>query len=359
MKPEDWLLSWRGLLGISESFPSWVVVIAALFLVHFPTVLGVGYFFSFFERKFSADFHARVGPHRTGPSGILQPLADILKLLQKQKSPRAKEAWGFLLVFFFTLGLSVAVLPIGSRGTLVDTEMSAFIPLLVAAVSGLALLGAQLKMKSVVGWLGALRLATQTVTGIVPALICLMTAGFAAGTLRWEGLVVHQGANPLHWTAFRDPFSAISALVFLVSGLVMFGLPPFENPIQGGVKTGYLNTSTGNEFGLLKFARFYCFFLWMLITVVLFFGGWAMPASISQSLKGEERWVILFGLEYSALLVKVLICMSGTVWISSVNPRVRSDQVSALVWKVLMPLALIALLGSVTVKAGIIWIAAH
>ena len=160
MKP--WVNAWENLLGLSSDLSEgWVAIIALLFayfLVIIPTALLVAHL----ERKMAADFQARVGPSRAGPAGFFQPMADLLKLLQKDSGGdrrRGEDLW--FLILTMSLFSTVAVLPLGTLSLLVDTDLSALLPFWAALVLALGTMLLGLNQGSVPGWAGALRVASR------------------------------------------------------------------------------------------------------------------------------------------------------------------------------------------------------
>jgi len=133
----------------------------------------------------------------------------------------------------------------------------------------------------------------------------------------------------------------------MISGLVLLGVPPLDGglssqDIHGGVSS-HLH---GRRLSLFRLGRFYGFFLWSLIGVVLFLGAWSLPLGVTSRLKEIEAWRAIQLLELGTILVKTFVLMLMIALVSRVTPRVRADQITDLAWKVLSPFALAALTGS-------------
>ena len=301
----------------------------AFFIMAWSVILPSGLMMSYFSRRLGAKLQARVGPNRAGPAGIFQPVADCVKLLQKKDGSDEGTLW----VALHTMALysTVAVLPLGSLALLVDTDMSAFLPFWAALVLALGTMLLGLSQDSAPAWLQGVRAAAQAFAGAFPALVALLCVGIHAGGFKWSELAGIQGASPLSWTAFSNPFQFIAFVVFVVSGLVL---------LNGEVT--FLHS--GRRLSLFLFGRFYGFFLWAVITAVLFLGAWILPFKPRSSQTLEI-------LELAYLLVKTFALMLALTWISRTNPRVRSDQITDFAWKVLSPFALAALIGAAILAA--------
>jgi NADH-quinone oxidoreductase subunit H len=346
MTTPAWDTLWRESFNISPQVPQWLLASMVLALVYIFVILPCTAVFTYVDRKLGADFQARVGPNRAGPAGILQPLADLLKMIQKEdRAPRHWRETLWFSVHTMALYSTVAVLPLGSMVVLVDADMSAFLPFWAALVLSLGTMLLGLSQRTVPGWLGGTRVAAQALAGAVPAVFTLLSAGLPSGGFRWTAIVAAQGAWPSSWTAFSNPFQFVAFLVYVIAGLVLLGVPPLDgglslSDIHGGVSSHL----SGRRLSLFRFGRFYGFFLWSVIGSVLFLGAWNLPAglqdSLSQSRFAEEL------LEVSLLIFKTAVLMLTVIWTSRVNPRSRVDQITDFSWRVLSPFSLFALIGA-------------
>lgn len=352
MNPSDldihWYTFWGSALGLPSSTPQWVVASLGLVFIYALIILPSGAAISYLDRKIGADFQARVGPNRAGPAGILQPIADLLKLLQKE----ATIDWSWrealwLGVHTMALYSTVAVLPLGSLILLVDTDMSAFLPFWAALVLALGTMLLGLSQRSVPGWFGGARVAAQTLAGAFPALVALLCAGVRSGGFRWSVLAGSQSASPLDWAAFSSPFLFVAFIVFVVAGLVLLNVPPMDAALsQPDIHGGVSSHLHGRRLSLFRLSRFYGFFLWSVIAVTLFMGAWVLPEGIYVSLKESGNFGAIQLLELAFLMIKTFFLMLVVVWVARVSPRARVDQVTDFAWKVLSPFSLAALIGA-------------
>jgi NADH-quinone oxidoreductase subunit H len=343
-----WASVWGHALGLPAGTPEWIIAAIGIIGIYGFVILPSGAIMSYLDRKIGADFQARVGPNRAGPAGIFQPIADLLKLLQKE----ATQDWSWrealwLAVHTMALYSTVAVLPLGSLVLLVDTDMSAFLPFWATLVLAFGTMLLGLSQGSVPGWFGGVRVAAQAMAGAFPALVALLCAGVRAGGFRWSVLAGSQSASPLSWAAFANPFQFVAFVVFVVSGLVLLSIPPMDAALsQVDIHGGVASHLHGRRLSLFRLSRFYGFFLWSVLAVVLFLGAWELPNSLFSALKDSEHWGLIQFLELLLLLIKTFMLMLVVVWVARVNPRSRVDQVTDFAWKVLSPFSLGALIGA-------------
>lgn len=342
--------------GLSPDAPEWLGAVLSLVFIYFCILIPYGLAMTYLWRKLGADLQARVGPNRAGWAGVLQPVADIIKLLQKERGADDTVRVRFWMVILtMALYCTVAVLPFGSVFLLLNTDMSAFLLFWTTLVLGLGTMLLGFNQFSVPGWLGGTRIAIQAVVGAFPALISILCVGLTSGGFRWSWVVGNQGFSPLHWNCFLDPFHFIAFCIFMASGLVLLSGAPLEagislNEIRGGV----MASLSGRRLALFLMGRFYGLFLWCLLATVLFCGAWVLPSWIKPFL-AESSWVWLqVVLENLVLLSKTGFLMLVLCWISRVSPRVRVDQVTEFSWKILSPLALFALIGCTLWQVGIL-----
>lgn len=328
---------------MTQQITSQIVTLVLIFLF---VLLPACALLNYLSRKFGADLQARIGPNRAGPAGSMQPIADVLKSLQKEdaaaSAPVSQQV--FLALQSALLLSSVTVLPLSSALLLLDADMSAFLALWVALGAAMISLIIGFRQKNMPGWLAAVRIAAQTVAAAFPALLTVLCAGAHAGSFRWTRILASQGAGPFSWTIFSSPFAPFALGVFVVSGLMVFSVPPMASGMSRPELSGGITSLWGGRnLALSNFMRFYGFFLWSCMAVALFLGGWLIPQGLQDALGGNHIQTVL---EVVTLLVKSFALMLLVRGVAYVIPRTRTDQITSFSWRVLSPVALAALVGS-------------
>jgi NADH-quinone oxidoreductase subunit H len=291
------------------------------------------------ERKVAAFFSNRKGPNRVGPWGLLQPIADILKLIQKEDTiPRDADRAIFILAPFIGLiatYMVLAVIPFDRELSVADVNIGV---LYITAVSGLAVLSILMA-----GWgsankyslLGGLRSAAQIVSyELSPALVVLSIVLFT-GTLNIQSIVAKQ-AN-FHWNLWMmGPMGFIGFLIFLIAGTAEINRAPFDLPeAESELVAGYHTEYSGMRFSMLQLAEFMNMFIIAAMCATLFLGGW-------QFLPAGPDGLAPFG--YLVFLLKTIVMLFVIMWFRWTFPRVRVDQLMKLEWKILLPLSFLNLI---------------
>lgn len=282
-----------------------------------------------FERKFAGRMQSRLGPTMVGWRGLLQPLADALKLLQKEDIVPAK-ADGFLfniappLAAFFALAVA-AVIPWGPDQVAADLDIGI---LWVLALSGLMVFPVW-----VGGWasankyalIGAMRAVAQGVSYEIPLVLSAMVPVVLTGELSLSGMVNFQVENG--WLVFWPPGPGILAfLIFFLSSLaeanrIPFDIPEAESELVAGVTTEY----TGMKFGLFYMAEYLHTLIASAVAAAVFFGGWDMYGFMPGL-----HWMVL----------KTLVLFFMVTWVRWSFLRFRADQLMDLCWRRLLPASL-------------------
>ncbi|GIW73050.1 MAG: NADH-quinone oxidoreductase subunit H 2 [Planctomycetota bacterium] len=303
------------------------------------------------ERKVAARIQGRWGPTRVGPFGLLQPLADAVKLLTKEEViPRGAERPLYYmgpLLAFVPGALALAVVPFGHDMRVGDTVIQLQIAdlhvgvLFVLALTSLAVYGLAFG-----GWssdskyplLGGLRSSAQMVSYEVALGLAVVAVIMSAGTVSIREMVLAQqellfGFLPA-WNVFFQP---VAALIFLVAAFaennrLPFDMPEAEAELVGGYHTEY----SGMKFGMFFLGEYVAMTVMSAVMVSLFFGGWGLPGLTDPHDTSVGNALV----SAAVFLVKVAALLFFYIWVRWTLPRFRYDQLMRLGWKVLIPLAL-------------------
>lgn len=316
------------------TFSQWMLTLAGLALVLLGLVLAVA-LMVYGERRFLALLQDRLGPNRAGPFGLLQPVADTLKLLTKESfvPPFADRSVYTIapVIVPLTVLLSFAVVPVSKNGWLADLNIAL---LYVLALSSLRVYGIMLG-----GWasnskyplLGGLRAAAQMVSYELPMGLALAGVVMLSGSFSLVDIVAAQELPNIL-------IQPLGFIIFLVCGIAETNRLPFDLPeAENELTSGY-----NAEYGGIRFAFFYLgeymgVLLIAALVTVLFLGGWHGP------------W--LPGVVWFAAKTLALIFLF--YWLRTSLPRLRYDQLMDCGWKLMLPAALINLL--ITAVLGLFW----
>ncbi len=312
------------------------VVLASLIAVLAPGSLVI---LTWLERKIIARIQRRIGPNRAGPFGLLQGIADMVKMFTKEDITPAKAD---RLIYNIAPGLAVissimamAIIPFapGFAGTKLNVGV-----LYIIAIGGLGTLAILMG-----GWasdnkyalLGAFRVVAMLLAYEIPMVIALVVVTLVAGSMSMVDIVVAQTSFPLGWNVFALP---LAFLIFFVAGVAETGRSPFdlieaESEIIAGFHTEY----SGIKFGLFMIGEYVHMFALAFFTAVLFFGGWQIPFVPADILPAPLANLVGF----AALLVKTFIFVFIMMWFRGTLPRFRIDHLLDFCWKFLVPVSLV------------------
>lgn len=294
-------------------------------------LMGMAAYMVLCERVVMARMQLRLGPNRVGPCGLLQPIADAVKLLTKERfQPDGSEKFTYWLAPAISLFLALSafvLIPIGGtvelfghKVTLQIADVNAGI-LLLLSLSSLAVYGVVLA-----GWssnnryslLGGLRGTAQMISYEVPMSIALLTVVLSAGTLSLTEIV---DAQRSHWFIWSNP---IGFLIYLITAFAETNRAPFDLPeAEQELTAGYHTEYGGMKFAIFFMAEYINILAVSSIAVTLFLGGWLGPGDLP---------VVWF-------LAKVCLFIFLFIWVRATLPRFRYDQLMSFGWKVLIPLA--------------------
>jgi NADH-quinone oxidoreductase subunit H len=333
----------------------WVVFTEKLILI-VVVVSGsllVAMYSTYAERKIAAIIQDRRGPNRAGPFGILQPLADGLKLFFKEEIiPNFSSKFLFILgpsIAMLTAIMIGAVVPWGNKIHIFNRDVSlqiADVNIGILYVFGVVSLGVYGIM--IGGWasnnkfslLGAMRAASQIISYELAMGITLIALLMVTGTLSLKTMVNQQMDH--WWNIFKQP---LGFLIFLICAFAETNRTPFdlseaENELIGGYHSEY----SSMKLGFYLFAEYVNMFLSSAVMVTLFFGGYDIPFVNDHTLIntiGTNWMAVLQGLVF---FIKIVCFLFLFMWVRWTIPRFRYDQLMNLGWKILLPLALFNML---------------
>lgn len=306
------------------------IIVGQVLLIVVPLLIAVAYL-TYAERKVIGAIHLRYGPNVVGPFGLLQPIADGLKLLTKETVlPARADTSVFLLapVATFTLSfLAWAVIPFDEGWVLSDINVGILFLFAVASLEVYGVLMAGWASNSRYAFLGALRSAAQMVSYEVSMGFVIITVLICAGSLNLSEIVAAQKDM---W--FVVPLFPMF-VIFFISGLAETNRHPFDLPEdEAALVAGYFVEYSAMPFALFYLGEYAAMILVSGMTTVLFLGGWLPPVdTVPFNLVPGVVW---FGLKISIVLFFFL-------WVRASFPRYRYDQLMRLGWKVFLPFSLL------------------
>ncbi|MEO8435551.1 MAG: NADH-quinone oxidoreductase subunit NuoH [Pyrinomonadaceae bacterium] len=293
------------------------------------------------ERKISAFMQARLGPMRVGPWGLLQPLADGLKLLVKEDFiPDKADRW----IFFFAPYIAVvaafvvfAVVPFGPDwGVITDINIGLLFVLAVSSVGVLALILAGWSSNSKYALLGALRSSAQMVSYEVSMGLSIIGALMFARTLSLSGIVHVQAVDgPLPYLFYQP----LGFIIFVIAGIAENNRAPFDLPeAESELVAGFHTEYSGMRWSLFFMAEYAAMVVVSAIATTLYLGGWYFPFAYKLEAAGYHN--LFVALSIVIFLVKMTLLLYLYFWLRWTLPRFRYDQLMDIGWKWLLPAAL-------------------
>jgi NADH-quinone oxidoreductase subunit H len=308
---------------------------------------------TYVERKVAAFMQDRVGPNRAGPFGILQPMADGMKLFFKEEIvPNFSSKFLFILgpiLAMLTAIMVSAVIPWGDKLHIFGRDVSlqiADINIGILYIFGVVSLGVYGIM--IGGWasnnkfslLGAMRAASQIISYELALGIALISLLLLTGTLSLNEMVGQQKDGI--WNIFKQPLGFLIFLVcaFAETNRTPFDLPEAENELMGGYHAEY----SSMKLGFYLFAEYVNMFLSGAVMTTLYFGGYDIPFVNDANLIHTigQNWVTI--IEGAVFFIKISLFIFLFMWVRWTVPRFRYDQLMNLGWKILLPLSLLNML---------------
>jgi len=320
---------WRWLANSLIAIVAVIVIFASLFAL-----------LTLVERKVLGRVQNRPGPNRTGWGGILQPLADGIKMLTKEDIvPRSADRLLHFLAPVTLLALSVvtfAVIPYGRHLVPVELDAAVLYFFAAGAATELAIFMAGWSSHNKYSLLAAMRALAQLISYELPLLLAFVPVIMLAGSLSTTAIVAAQDGwfwNFIpHWHVLTPPGFA-GFVIFMVAALAESNRSPFDLPeAESELIAGHLTEYSGFKYALFFMAEYLGMCALSGMAVTLFLGGWQAPLPVLE-----------FVPSYLWFAAKLLLVLMGFIWIRATFPRLRIDQLTRLAWKLLVPLALINL----------------
>ncbi len=295
---------------------------------------------TYLERKVSAFMQARLGPMRVGPWGLLQPIADAIKLLTKEDlEPDKADHYIFRFAPYISVAAAFivfAVIPFAPDwGVITDINIGLLFVLSVSSVGVLALILAGWSSNSKYALLGGLRSSAQMVSYEVAMGLALVGALMFARTLSLSGIVTAQGSDTM-WYILYQPLGFV---IFLISGIAENNRAPFDLPeAESELVAGFHTEYSGMRWSLFFMAEYAAMIVVSAIATTVYLGGWYLPGVLRLTGGHNNLFVIISLIVFMSKMVFLLYLY---FWLRWTFPRYRYDQLMDLGWKWMIPAALI------------------
>jgi NADH-quinone oxidoreductase subunit H len=313
-----------------------VVLSVVAIIATFPALFALT---TVLERKGLGRIQNRIGPNRTGPYGILQPIADGIKSLTKEDIvPLSADATVHFLapvVLVVAVFMGFAVLPMGRNMVLVDMDASLLFFFAIGASTELSVFMAGWSSRNKYSLLGAMRAVAQMISYEVPLLMSSVAVVMITGSLSLVKIVdaQNQYTHGLpHWYIFT-PWGFAGFVMFAVAATAETNRSPFDLPEgESELVAGYFTEYSGFKFALFFLGEYLGMFSISGLGTALFLGGWSAPFSF---LWWVPSWIWFFS--------KVMLSIVVLIWIRGTLPRLRQDQLMNFAWKFVLPMTLLNL----------------
>jgi NADH-quinone oxidoreductase subunit H len=331
-------------------------------------LLPAGTIVYLFLFKMMSFMQSRLGPMDAGPYGSLQLVAEVGKWLQKEDTaPERADRFIFRLapiVVLVSTFLLVAVVPFGPDVWFTDFESGVLYAMAVSSVSVLGILIAGWASANKYSLLGGLRAAGQLIAYELPMVLAVIGVVIQAGTMNMNGIVwaqTSEDAAIFGWNGIGNPYiftQLIGFLIFMIAVQAELTQAPFDMPIaESELVSGYMTEYSGFRFLMFFIAEFATAGVFALIAAVLYLGGWGLPfawfgweSAAAYDIAGVPDWMNLAG--PLIMFTKMLLLVFLIMWVRFSYPRFREDQLQSFAWTVLIPLAVLNIVVTATLKVA-------
>lgn len=329
--------SWLGIF-LWDWLAVMITLIIQVLVVVLPVVIAVA-FLTLAERKVIGFMQVRMGPNRVGPYGLLQPFADVLKLIMKEViRPQQSNLYLFLIapvLAFAPVIAAWAVIPFADGVVASDINVGVMYVLAVSSIVVYGVIIAGWASNSKYAFLGALRGSAQKVSYEIAMGFALVTVLMVAGSMNLSEIV--NGQQGGFWNWYWIPLLPMFA-VYFISGLAETNRAPFD-VVEGEAEivAGFHVEYSGIGFGIFMLAEYAMMILISYMTAIMFLGGWWSPFEGIPLLDPLTAWIPGF----IWLSLKVAFLLFCFLWFRATFPRYRYDQLMRLGWKVLIPVTIV------------------
>jgi NADH-quinone oxidoreductase subunit H len=320
-----------------------MVTIALIYLAIFAVA---GLYLVLLERKVAAWFQLRLGPNRVGPWGLLQTMADALKLVSKELTGTVKaDKFLYNLAPYFVIVsslMALAVFPFTKEFQAFDINIGLFFLIAISSIGVIGILLGGWASNNKFALIGAMRSGVQTISYELSVGLSLLTMVLLTGTLQLSEIIEVQKNG---WLIVQGHIPAVIAfMIYMIAGTAETNRAPFdmveaESELGAGFHTEY----SGMKFAYFFLAEFINMFIIAAIATTVFFGGWLSPFGITESIP----WLGVFW-----FIGKTFMLVFLMMWFRWTFPRLRVDQLLTLEWKYLLPLNLL----NIVLMALIVWL---
>ncbi len=324
----------------------WALWLLLAFPLVFPLIVA---YMVWLERKVAARFQDRIGPNRVGPLGLLQPIADLLKLLTKEDLvPRTADRWVHLaapVMVLVSAFLVIAVIPFAVNMAPVNLPSGVVYLIAVSSISPLGIFLAGWSSRNKYSLLGAMRSVAQLVSYEVPQVLSVVPVVLWAGSL---SLVTVFDRQLEYGWFIASPPGLLAFVILLISGIAEVNRTPFDLPeAESEIIAGYHTEYSGMRFGLFFLAEYLSVFAISCLGTALFLGGGTpIPfVEFPTNFLGETfSYVLVDLILIGVFFAKVVFFIFLMFWIRATLPRLRVDRLMNFAWKYLVPLSIINIL---------------
>ncbi|NOZ05278.1 MAG: NADH-quinone oxidoreductase subunit NuoH [Chloroflexi bacterium] len=311
---------------LGQHFPAWAVQLI-LMIVSVATiavfVLITFMFLTYLERKIIARMQDRIGPNRVGPLGLLQPVADAIKMMTKEDiTPTVAHRAAYNIAPVLVVApplMAFAVIPFGKGMIAADLNIGILYAVAISSLGTLGLLMAGWSSRNKFSLIGAMRAVAQMVSYEVPMILSLMGVLMITGSLAM-GQIVSKQAVPF---IILQP---VAFIIYFISSIAELNRTPFDIPeAESEIVAGYHTEYSGMKFAMFMMSEYVSVIVMAAVGTTVFLGGWRGPVLPS----------------YIWFLLKIYVIIFVLMWFRGTLPRLRVDQLQGFAWKFCVPVALL------------------